>query len=158
MQGCMQLGLTKKLLVESGKVSKGPCLTAIKHSQHTQFVSGVVASTVSSRLLLGVGLALTAGVNLAFGASSVLPAFVLLWGMNGMLQGVGAPSCASILTRWFASKERGTYWGMWNIVSGCVCVTCGCVRRAACMLTSCWSCRHMPPTPAQTSAITFTLP
>ena len=74
----------------------------------SKFVSGVVASTVSSRMLLGVGLALTAGVNIAFGASSALPAFVLLWGMNGMLQGVGAPSCASILTRWFASKERGT--------------------------------------------------
>ena len=74
----------------------------------SKFVSGVVAASVSSRLLLGVGLALTAGVNLAFGASSVVPAFVALWGINGMLQGVGAPSCASILTRWWGSKERGT--------------------------------------------------
>ncbi|GBF99809.1 hypothetical protein Rsub_12562 [Raphidocelis subcapitata] len=81
----------------------------------SKFVSGVVAASVSSRLLLGVGLALTAGVNIAFGASSAVPAFVLLWGLNGALQGVGAPSCASILTRWWASKERGTYWGMWNI-------------------------------------------
>jgi sugar phosphate permease len=31
------------------------------------------------------------------------------------LQGVGGPCCARILTTWFASKERGTYWGMWNI-------------------------------------------
>jgi sugar phosphate permease len=31
------------------------------------------------------------------------------------MQGVGAPACANILTRWFAAKERGTYWGMWNI-------------------------------------------
>ncbi len=30
-------------------------------------------------------------------------------------QGVGGPCCARILTTWFASKERGTYWGMWNI-------------------------------------------
>jgi sugar phosphate permease len=35
--------------------------------------------------------------------------------MNGILQGFGAPSCAKILTSWFAAKERGTYWGMWNI-------------------------------------------
>ncbi len=27
-------------------------------------------------------------------------------------QGVGGPCCARILTTWFASKERGTYWGM----------------------------------------------
>jgi len=32
-----------------------------------------------------------------------------------MLQGFGGPCCARILTAWFASKERGTYWGMWNI-------------------------------------------
>ena len=81
----------------------------------SKFVSGVVASAVSSRLLLGVGLALTAAVNLAFGAAGALPVFVALWGLNGMLQGVGAPACASVLTRWFASKERGTYWGMWNV-------------------------------------------
>ena len=31
------------------------------------------------------------------------------------MQGVGGPCCARILTTWFAGKERGTYWGMWNI-------------------------------------------
>jgi sugar phosphate permease len=55
--------------------------------------------------------------------------------LPGILQGFGAPSCAKILTSWFAAKERGTYWvsirdfrlnsllsistiwlqGMWNI-------------------------------------------
>lgn len=35
--------------------------------------------------------------------------------MNGFLQGTGGPACARILTSWFASGERGTYWGMWNI-------------------------------------------
>lgn len=32
-----------------------------------------------------------------------------------MAQGFGGPCCARILTSWFATKERGTYWGMWNI-------------------------------------------
>lgn len=32
-----------------------------------------------------------------------------------VLQGFGGPCCARILTSWFATKERGTYWGMWNI-------------------------------------------
>ena len=32
-----------------------------------------------------------------------------------MPQGLGGPTCATILTRWFAAKERGTYWGLWNI-------------------------------------------
>ena len=30
-------------------------------------------------------------------------------------QGIGGPTCASVLTKWFAAGERGTYWGMWNI-------------------------------------------
>jgi sugar phosphate permease len=81
----------------------------------SKFVSGVLGASVSARLMLGLGLMATAATNLAFGASSSMTMFCVLWGLNGMLQGVGAPSCASILTRWFASKERGTYWGMWNI-------------------------------------------
>ena len=32
-----------------------------------------------------------------------------------LAQGFGGPCCARILTSWFATKERGTYWGMWNI-------------------------------------------
>ncbi len=30
-------------------------------------------------------------------------------------QGIGGPTCATVLTKWFAAGERGTYWGMWNI-------------------------------------------
>lgn len=65
--------------------------------------------------MLGGGLVATGLVNILFGASSTLPMFCFLWAVNGILQGFGAPSCAKILTSWFATKERGTYWGMWNI-------------------------------------------
>ena len=41
--------------------------------------------------------------------------FTLSWPRGPSLQGVGGPCCARILTTWFAGKERGTYWGMWNI-------------------------------------------
>ena len=81
----------------------------------SKFVSGVVGDTLSPSVMLGGGLIATGFVNIMFGASSTLPIFCLLWAMNGILQGFGAPSCAKILTSWFASEERGTYWGMWNI-------------------------------------------
>ncbi|WIA32408.1 hypothetical protein OEZ86_003235 [Tetradesmus obliquus] len=81
----------------------------------SKFAAGVLSTGVSARLLLGLGLMATAAVNIGFGASSSMMLFCTLWGLNGMLQGVGAPACATILTRWFAAKERGTYWGMWNI-------------------------------------------
>ena len=50
-----------------------------------------------------------------FGLGSTLPWFCVLWGLNGILQGWGGPACAKIITSWFATKERGTYWGLWNI-------------------------------------------
>jgi len=81
----------------------------------SKFTGGVLGAKFSNRLMLGLGLTVTAVINLAFGASSAVTAFTALWFMNGMLQGIGAPASASLLTRWFASKERGTYWGLWNI-------------------------------------------
>ena len=81
----------------------------------SKFVSGVVGDVLSPRAMLASGLALTACVNLAFGCGSSLGWFVALWGFNGILQGWGGPACAKIITSWFASGERGTYWGLWNI-------------------------------------------
>mmetsp|Transcript_17867 Transcript_17867/g.44225 ORF Transcript_17867/g.44225 Transcript_17867/m.44225 type:complete len:465 (-) Transcript_17867:978-2372(-) len=81
----------------------------------SKFVSGVIGDVLSPSVMLGGGLIATGLVNIAFGASSTLPFFCMLWAVNGILQGFGAPSCAKILTSWFAAKERGTYWGMWNI-------------------------------------------
>lgn len=81
----------------------------------SKFVSGVVGDVLSPSVMLGGGLIATGMVNILFGASSTLPLFCVLWACNGILQGFGAPSCAKILTSWFAAKERGTYWGMWNI-------------------------------------------
>lgn len=81
----------------------------------SKFVSGVVGDVLSPSLMLGGGLIATGLVNVAFGASHTLPLFCILWATNGILQGFGAPSCAKILTSWFAASERGTYWGMWNI-------------------------------------------
>ncbi|KAL4438466.1 hypothetical protein ABPG77_000114 [Micractinium sp. CCAP 211/92] len=81
----------------------------------SKFVSGVLGSRTSPTILLAGGLIATAALNVAFGFSTSLVWFCTWWAMNGMLQGVGAPCCARILTSWFAAKERGTYWGMWNI-------------------------------------------
>mmetsp|Transcript_33339 Transcript_33339/g.78296 ORF Transcript_33339/g.78296 Transcript_33339/m.78296 type:complete len:304 (-) Transcript_33339:670-1581(-) len=55
----------------------------------SKFVSGVLGDRIDARTLLAGGLMLTAGA--------------------------GAPACAKILTSWFASRKRGTYWGLWNL-------------------------------------------
>jgi sugar phosphate permease len=81
----------------------------------SKFVAGVLGDRLDPRTLLAGGLLVTSLANLAFGASSTMSAFCLLWCINGLVQGCGAPSCAKILTAWFAGKERGTYWGLWNL-------------------------------------------
>lgn len=81
----------------------------------SKFISGVVGARFSATTLLAGGLMATAAINIAFGFGSTLTWFCFFWALNGTLQGVGGPCCARILTTWFASKERGTYWGMWNI-------------------------------------------
>jgi OPA family sugar phosphate sensor protein UhpC-like MFS transporter len=53
-------------------------------------------------------------LNICFGASSVLWAFILFWGLNGWFQGFGWPGCARLLTHWYSQSERGRWWGMWN--------------------------------------------
>lgn len=80
----------------------------------SKFLAGILSARFSATTLLAGGLAATAATNLAFGASSAMPVFCGLWALNGVLQGVGGPSCASILTNWWAAKERGTWWGLWS--------------------------------------------
>lgn len=81
----------------------------------SKFASGVLGARSSPSLLLGGGLIATALVNLCFGFGASMTWFCCFWALNGILQGFGGPCCARILTAWFATKERGTYWGMWNI-------------------------------------------
>ncbi|KAK9864915.1 hypothetical protein WJX84_009121 [Apatococcus fuscideae] len=81
----------------------------------SKFVSGVLGARSSPTLLLGGGLMCTAIINVCFGFGHSMVWFCCFWALNGILQGLGGPSCARILTFWFATKERGTYWGMWNI-------------------------------------------
>ena len=77
----------------------------------SKFVSGVLGARSSPTVMLAGGLMATAAVNVAFGFGSGMGWFCAFWALNGVLQGFGGPCCARILTSWFATKERGTYWG-----------------------------------------------
>ncbi|KAL3139964.1 hypothetical protein ABBQ38_004251 [Trebouxia sp. C0009 RCD-2024] len=81
----------------------------------SKFISGVLGARTSPRIMLAGGLMATAVINIMFGFGHSMVWFCSWWALNGILQGFGGPCCARILTSWFATKERGTYWGMWNI-------------------------------------------
>jgi OPA family sugar phosphate sensor protein UhpC-like MFS transporter len=76
--------------------------------------NGFIADHASVRKLIPLGLGLSALVNLAMGANSLIAVAVALWALNGWFQGFLAPSCVICLTDWFSGRERGTAYGVWS--------------------------------------------
>jgi OPA family glycerol-3-phosphate transporter-like MFS transporter len=80
-----------------------------------KFVMGLLADRSDARKYVATGMFLTAALNFLFGATSSYAAHVLLWTLNGFVQGMGYGPCTRGLSHWFGAKERGTIFGWWNI-------------------------------------------
>jgi len=80
----------------------------------SKFFSGVLGDLANPRYLLGIGLFLSAGVNIIFGFGASLGFFTVFWMLNNAFSGVGVPPCARLLTHWFSPREIGRAWGIWN--------------------------------------------
>ena len=52
---------------------------------------------------------LSALCNVAFGLSSAVVAFGLIWKLNGWFQGMGFPPCARLMTHWFPPQRLCSY-------------------------------------------------
>jgi MFS transporter, OPA family, sugar phosphate sensor protein UhpC len=81
----------------------------------SRLLTGIVADRVSPARALGSGLLLAGLVNCAMGLPLNSPAILAtLWGLNGMVQGVGAGASAKLLTSWHSRSERGAAWSLWS--------------------------------------------
>jgi sugar phosphate permease len=80
----------------------------------SKFLSGVLGSRTSPTLLLAGGLMITAALNVGFGFGNTYTWFLVFWAANGLLQGLGAPACARLMTSWCNTKERGFFWSLWT--------------------------------------------
>jgi len=80
----------------------------------SKFFSGVLADRSNPRYFMALGLLTCAVVNIFFGLSSALIAFIIFWALNNLFQGMGMPPCSRLLTLWFSPKESGRAWGIWN--------------------------------------------
>lgn len=76
---------------------------------------GALSDRSDARKFLSLGLVLTALCNFAFGASTNYDLHLALWALNGFIQGMGWGPCGRVLGFWFAVKERGTVFAVWNI-------------------------------------------
>lgn len=80
-----------------------------------KFFMGALSDRSNPRIFMPFGLLLTAACNFLFGGTSDHTVHMILWGMNGLFQGMGWPPCGRSLGHWYSVKERGTVFAFWNI-------------------------------------------
>jgi OPA family sugar phosphate sensor protein UhpC-like MFS transporter len=79
-----------------------------------KLINGFISDRVNINRFIATGLILTALVNLSMGAFPYFIVFLILWGLNGWVQSMGAAPCVVSLTRWFSPEQRGTFYGIWS--------------------------------------------
>lgn len=79
-----------------------------------QFLWGPIADKRGSRVVVLVGLALSALVAIAIGVTYSLPLFIALMIIQGFAQSSGWAPLAKNLSAFFAVRERGRVFGWWT--------------------------------------------
>jgi len=112
------LSLVKKPLIDEGIFTPqelGTIGSAIFYGYADgKLFNGFLADHANVRKGLSLALLLSALINLCMGSVSALWVWVILWGINGWVQGFGAPASVVALSHWFSNHERGRYYGMWS--------------------------------------------
>jgi len=89
-------------------------LTAIAYGLG-KFLMGAWSDRSNPRYFMPAGLVLTALCNFLFGGTSSYAGHLLLWTLNGLVQGMGWPPCGRSLGHWYSLRERGSIFAVWNI-------------------------------------------
>lgn len=114
----LSLNVVKRPIVDSGVLTEsqlGIIGSALFFTYAIgKFTNGFLADHSNIRRFMGVGLLISALVNLIMGFTNTFLFFALCWGVNGWVQSMGAPSCVVGISRWFNSKERGSFYGFWS--------------------------------------------
>ncbi|MBN2291136.1 MAG: MFS transporter [Pirellulales bacterium] len=88
-------------------------LTAISYGL-SKFLMGSVSDRSDPRKFMALALLLTACCNFAFGSVASFPIHLVLWSLNGFIQGMGWPPCGRSMGHWFSESERGLTFSIWN--------------------------------------------
>ena len=76
----------------------------------SKFIGNIMTDFFSAKQLFVLGLAAAGVANLVMGVSSSLNVSVLVWALNGALQGLGWPALSELVMRWFQPNKRGAVW------------------------------------------------
>lgn len=80
-----------------------------------KFVMGTISDRCDPRKYVFTALLLTAILNFAFGSARDFHTHLVLWTLNGLVQGMGYAPCARVMAHWFSVRERGLWFGLWNM-------------------------------------------
>ncbi len=114
----LSMNIVRKPIVENGVFSEtelgiiGSCLFFVY--AFGKLTNGFLADRSNVRRFMSTGLLCSAVINLVLGFTSSFYAFVFLWGLNGWFQSMGAAAGVVSLSRWYDSRERGSYYGFWS--------------------------------------------
>ena len=72
-----------------------------------QLINGQLAERVSPRVLLAVGMFVSAGLNAIFGLATGFYFLLFVWASNGYFQALGWAPCMRVAANWFSPASRG---------------------------------------------------
>ena len=76
-----------------------------------QFINGQLGDRLGARVLITVGLTVSALMNLLFGFSQALGVMIIIWAINGYVQSMGWAPTVKTLANWFPPRVRGKMSG-----------------------------------------------
>jgi OPA family glycerol-3-phosphate transporter-like MFS transporter len=76
-----------------------------------QFINGQLGDRLGARLLITIGLTVSAFMNLLFGFSQALGIMIIIWAINGYVQSMGWAPSIKTLANWFPPRVRGKMSG-----------------------------------------------
>jgi sugar phosphate permease len=82
-----------------------------------QLPAGAVVDRLGARLVLSAGLVLWSLAQVLGGLVASFRQFLAVRGLLGIGESPQFPSCARIVTDWFAQRDRGLATGIWNCAS-----------------------------------------
>ena len=114
----LALGVVKKPLIDAGifgPAELGMIGSALFYTYAIgKLTNGFLADHANMKRFLAAGFALSAICNFAMGFSTAVTLSVVIWGLNGWFQSLGAPGGVVAMTAWFSNSERGRMYGIWS--------------------------------------------
>ena len=114
----MTLGVAKKPMIEAGFTPTelgamgAAMMVAIAIGK---CANGFIADHCNIKKIVPIGLLGAAIVNVILGFSDAYWVFLVLWGVNGVFQSMGAAPCIVSLSQWFSKSKLATYYGVFSI-------------------------------------------